>query len=40
MIEQILPLDNYSNLVGVLVDQKVLQQFMEKEVPKLWQHIS
>lgn len=28
IIEEILPLDNYSNLIGVLVDQKVLQHLM------------
>jgi len=39
MIEQILPIDNYSNLVGVLVDQKILQELMEKRVPYLWNHL-
>ena len=28
IIEKYLPLDYYSNMVGVLVDQKVLQIFM------------
>lgn len=39
MIEHILPIDNYSNLVGVLVDQKILQELMEKRVPTLWNHL-
>lgn len=28
IVEQYLPLDYYSNMIGVLVDQKVLQHFM------------
>jgi hypothetical protein len=28
IVEEILPLDNYCNLVGVLVDRKVLQHLM------------
>jgi len=37
IIEERLPLDNYSNLIGVLVDQKVLQHMMEQRVPSLCQ---
>jgi len=29
IIEEKLPLDNYSNLIGVLVDQRVLQRLMD-----------
>lgn len=39
IIEKYLPLDYYSNMVGVLVDQKVLQIFMQKRLPKLVEHL-
>ena len=35
IVEQILPPDYYSNLVGVLVDQKVLQSLITQKLPKL-----
>ena len=40
IIEKYLPLDYYSNMVGVLVDQKVLQIFMQKRLPKLVEHLA
>jgi TBC1 domain family member 8/9 len=35
IIEQLLPLDNYINLIGVLVDQKVLEQLIKEHLPRL-----
>ncbi len=35
IIEEKLPLDNYSNLIGVLVDQKVLEDLMKQKLPRL-----
>ena len=39
IIECYLPLDYYSNMVGVLIDQKVLQHFMRERLPKLVAHL-
>ena len=39
IIEKYLPLDYYSNMVGVLVDQKVLQIYMQRRLPKLCEHL-
>lgn len=39
IIEKYLPLDYYSNMIGVLVDQKVLQHFMRKRLPRLCAHL-
>lgn len=39
IIEEHLPLDNYSNLIGVLVDQKVLQHLMEQKLPKMVEYL-
>ena len=35
IIEQLLPIDNYINLIGVLVDQKVLEQLIKEHLPRL-----
>lgn len=35
MIEVLLPIDYYSNLLGVLIDFKVFQHIMRKKLPKL-----
>lgn len=35
LVEVILPLDYYSNLLGVLIDIKVFQRLMEQALPKL-----
>lgn len=35
IVEQILPPDYYANLIGVLVDQKVVQRLMEEKLPRL-----
>jgi hypothetical protein len=39
MLEVILPLDYYSNLLGVLVDLKVFKTIFEDRLPKLHQHL-
>jgi hypothetical protein len=39
IIEELLPLDNYSNLIGVLVDQKVLQHLMGQSLPRLQEYL-
>ena len=38
MIEVFLPIDYYSNLLGVLIDLKVFQHIMRKKLPKLCAH--
>jgi hypothetical protein len=35
IVETILPLDYYSNLLGVLIDLKVFQQMFREKLPKL-----
>jgi hypothetical protein len=39
IIEVFLPIDYYSNLLGVLIDLKVFQDLMRKIMPKLCQHL-
>ena len=39
IVENYLPLDYYSNMIGVLVDQKVLQHYMRKRLPRLCEHL-
>jgi len=38
-VETILPMDYYSNMLGVLVDQKVLQTLLLKRLPRLCEHL-
>jgi len=38
LIESIVPLDYYSNLVGVLIDQSIYHQLMRERLPDLCQH--
>jgi hypothetical protein len=40
IIECILPLDYYSNLLGVLIDLKAFQAIMEDRLPKLCNHLA
>lgn len=35
MVESILPLDYYSNMVGALIDQKVFYGFFKEKIPDL-----
>ena len=35
-----IPLDNYSSLFGVLLDQKVICHLITKHLPKLAQHLA
>jgi len=39
IVERYLPLDYYSNMIGVLVDQKVLQCYMLERLPRLCAHL-
>ena len=39
IVEVILPLDYYSNLVGVCIDIKVFQALLEQRLPKLCKHL-
>jgi len=38
-MEVILPIDYYSNLLGVLIDQKVFKTLLELRLPKLCAHL-
>ncbi len=38
IVETILPLDYYSNLLGVLIDLKVFQQMFREKLPRLQKH--
>jgi len=35
MVESILPLDYYSNMVGALIDQKVFYKHFKEKIPDL-----
>ena len=39
MVEIYLPIDYYSNLLGVLIDLKVFKDLMGKRLPKLCIHL-
>jgi len=37
--ENILPLDYYSDMLGILVDQKVFEELLKEKYPKLVTHM-
>ena len=39
-LEAILPIDYYSNMVGVLIDQKIFYDIFKAEIPDLCSHLS
>lgn len=39
MIESILPLDYYSNMVGALIDQKIFFNLFKENIPDLCDHL-
>jgi small G protein signaling modulator 3 len=39
IVEVILPMDYYTNLLGVLIDYKVFQKIMYEKLPKLCKHL-
>lgn len=39
MVESILPIDYYSNMVGVLIDQKILFDVFKEKIPDLCEHL-
>lgn len=39
IVERYLPFDYYSNMIGVLIDQKVLHHFMQARLPRLCAHL-
>ena len=40
LVETILPIDYYTNMIGALVDQKVLDILIKNRIPDLWTHFS
>ncbi len=39
MVESILPIDYYSNMVGVLVDQRIFYELFRNKIPDLCEHL-
>ena len=39
MLESMLPLDYYSNMVGALIDQKIFYNIFEETIPELHRHL-
>jgi hypothetical protein len=39
MSECLLPMDYYSNLLGVLIDLKVLEELLKRKRPRLLKHL-
>lgn len=39
IIETILPVDYYSNMVGVLIDQQVFKTLVKDFLPELFEHL-
>lgn len=40
ILETILPLDYYSNMIGVLIDQKVFFELLKKKLPDIVEHLN
>lgn len=40
ILETILPLDYYSNMIGVLIDQKVFFELLKKKLPDVVEHLT
>jgi hypothetical protein len=40
IVESILPVDYYSNMVGVIIDQKILYDFFKLRIPELCDHLN
>lgn len=40
MVESILPIDYYSNMVGVLIDQKIFYDIFKQKIPDLCDHLN
>lgn len=38
LVENMVPLDYYSNIVGALIDQKVFQELMRDRLPDICDH--
>jgi hypothetical protein len=38
IIESMLPIDYYSNMVGILIDQKVFSSLIKEKIPDLCEH--
>jgi hypothetical protein len=39
LVETILPLDYFSNMVGLMIDQQVLKEIVKISMPNLWKHM-
>lgn len=39
IIETIMPLDYYSNMVGALLDQQTFAEFFKERIPDLYEHL-
>jgi len=39
ILETILPLDYYSNMIGVLIDQRVFYILLKKRIPEIVEHL-
>jgi hypothetical protein len=39
IIETIMPLDYYSNMVGALLDQKTFSDILKERMPDLYEHL-
>ena len=39
ILETILPIDYYSNMIGVLIDQKVFIELLKKKMPEVVEHL-
>lgn len=39
IIETIMPIDYYSNMVGALLDQKVFSDILKDRMPDLYEHL-
>lgn len=40
IIETMLPIDYYSNMVGVLIDQQVFKEYVKDLLPELYEHFN
>lgn len=39
LLENFIPIDYYSNMIGVMVDHNILNHFIEDRIPDLYHHM-
>jgi hypothetical protein len=40
LLENFIPIDYYSNMIGVMVDHNILNSLLEEKIPDLYYHMT